>query len=358
MKFIHLVINFLRWYVDGLRQPTLNAIARMILVWSFSALAAISLSVSLKTSWLSISLSSGSGASTLFIGLVVLSVLMLIYGEIRDKKIADDSQLITVRHMGLINHHIDDVGNHLPSLLKKIKPQRFNIEFGDSHKTQDVEELQKQVNRISRLSEAIEESGSSLNNSKKHIVYSGVAPVPMVAAVGHLVSNMQNVMVADWDRKDKKWHFSSNLDDGEKFEIRRLDENKGKSSANIAISLSLPIDVDCIEHEFPDSEMYTVSFQNGQYGYDKLSSATKQERLVREILEFINNVIISNNRSLVKINFFIAAQASFVFRLGSALNQGHLPKVVFHHFNPDHPHKSHPWGVGFNGNIKGYELVL
>jgi hypothetical protein len=352
MKVSHLIINFFRWYVDGLRQPTLNAVARMILVWSLTALAAISASVTFDTVWLSVSLASGNGSTYFFMFLALCAIGMLVYSEFRDRKIASDSQLIKIRHMGLIDHSIDDVENYFPTCLKKIKPQALNIEFSNSHKTSDEEELKMQLAKISRITDTIMESGSSLNNAKKHIVYSGVAPVPMIAAAGHVISNMQNVNVADWNRQKKKWHFSTDLDDGEKISINLDTTTSSQSSVNLLVSFSLPIDRTRVQSDFPSLSCCQVTWENKDTSYDKLGSSEKQERIVSEILGFINNKIIPANTDLENLNVFIAAQASFVFRLGAALNQGHLPKIIFYHYNPDHPKKYHPWGVSLkSGNV-------
>jgi hypothetical protein len=358
MKISHLIINFLRWYVDGLRQPTLNAVARMILAWSLTALAAISASVSFDTGWLSVSLSSGDGSARFFMFLTVCAICMLVYSEYRDRKIASHSQLIKIRHMGLIDHNIDDVENYFPSYLKKIKPQALNIEFSNSHKTDNNEELKQQLLKVGRIPETIRESGSSLDNAKKHIVYSGVAPVPMIAAAGHTISNMQNVGVADWNRQKKKWHFSTELDDGEIISFNSKITTSQKSSVNLLISLSLPLDKIKIESDFPGLSYYQVAWGNKEAKHDKLNSSDKQERIVAEILSFINSEILPANSSLTNLNVFVAAQSSFVFRLGAALNQGHLPKITFYHYNPDHAEKHHPWGVAFNGGVNGYELII
>ena len=358
MKIVQVVFSFLLRCLEASRKPTLNGIAKVMLVASLGGLAVISATLNIPTEWGPLTLTLGGGDALLCGSLLGISLLMVFYSEYQDKRESDDSQLIKIRHMGLIDHSIDDVYNYMPRKLKRIKPQPFDIEFDNSHKTTNIDELQKQLDQISRLPQTIKDSGRSLNNGKKHLVYSAVATVPMLAAAGHLVSNMQNVHVADWDREAKKWHFNELLDDGEKlnFEILNKKDNQ-TTSVNIAISLSLKLRLNNIETEFPGSAFYQVSLDSGDHGYDKISSEAKQERLVKNILEFINNEIIPSYPKLEQLNFFVAAQASFVFRLGSVLNQGHLPKVVFHHFNPVHEVKTHPWGIAFNGKVNGYEVV-
>ncbi|MFT5756660.1 MAG: hypothetical protein ACI9LM_001380 [Alteromonadaceae bacterium] len=358
MKIAHLILSFLRWYVEGLRKPSINSFAKLILVWSLTSLAALSANIVIPTKWGDIPLTLGGGNVEFCIGLIVTSLLMVFYTEYQDRKEADDSQLIKIRHMGLIDHSIDDVQNYMPKKLKRIKPQPFDVEFDNSHKTINIDELHEQLNQICRIPQTIKDSGRSLSNGKKYVVYGGVAPVPMLAAAGHLVSNMQNVHVADWDRQNKKWHFNEQLDDGEKLIFENMNKRANDAtSVNIAVSLSLPLRLNNIDEEFPDGALFKVTFESGYYGYDKICSGEKQERLVKNILEFINNEIIPNYPNLEKVDFFVAAQASFVFRLGSVLNQGHLPKIVFHHFNPDHEVKTHPWGIAFNGTVNGYEVV-
>ena len=353
----NLLVNFLRWYIDGLRQPTLNAIARLILIWSLTALAAITASVNFETEWLNVSLSSGNDSSYFFMFLVICSLLMLAYSEYKDMKVAGNSQLFKIRHMGLIDHNIGDVESYFPKSLKKIKPQAFNIEFSNSHKTDDIDSLKGQLSKIVRIPEAIRESGSSLNNVNKHIVYSGVAPVPMIAAAGHAISNMQNVHIADWNRQKKKWHFSTDLDNGDKVTFDSSGFSESGSSVNIIIALSLPVNIEKVYSDFPSGDNCKIYWEDNKPSYDRLCSAEKQDRIINEILTFINRNILPNKRDLKEIKVFVAAQASFIFRLGAALNQGHFPQITFYHYNPDHSHSQHPWGISFNGAIGGYKLV-
>lgn len=358
MKIVQVVLSFLLRCLEASRNPTMNSIAKIILVASLGGLAVISATLNIPTQWGPLTLTLGGGDAILCTSLLVISLLMIFYSEYQKKKEADDSQLIKIRHMGLIDHSIDDVQNYMPRKLKRIKAQPFDIEFDNSHKTTNIDELQQQLDQISRLPQTIKDSGRSLNNGKKHLVYSGVAPVPMLAAAGHLISNMQNVHVADWERTKKKWHFNDDLDDREKLKFEDIGQcDNEATSVNIGISLSLPLRLANIATEFPDAAFYKVTFESGELGYDKICSEEKQGRLVKNILEFINNKIIPSYPKLEQLNFFVAAQASFVFRLGSVLNQGHLPKVVFYHFNPDHEIKTHPWGIAFNGTTNGYEVV-
>ena len=355
MKVAHLFFSFLRLYVEAYRNPTMNGYAKMLTVWSLSGLAALSANISIPTQWGTITLTLGGGATVICVVLLIVSICMVCYTEYQDRKSAEDSQLIKVRHMGLIDHSIGDVQKYLPRELKRIKAQPFDIEFANSHKTTEMDELGEQLAQINRLPQTIKDSGRSLNNGKKHIVYSCVAPVPMVAAAGHLISNMQNVHVADWDREAKKWHFNDQLDDGEKLLFETIHKRDVSTVAvNIAISLSLPLRLHNIEEEFSGSALYHI--KSGSQGYDKTCSTAKQVRLAKGILEFINNEIIPNYPNLSRLDFFVAAQASFIFQLGSVLNQGHLPKIVFHHFNPANEEKSHPWGVAINSGT--YEVVV
>ena len=356
-KLTNLLISLFKWYIEGLRQPSLNSIARLILVWSLTALAAISASVSFESDWINVSLSSGNSSSLFFMFLAICSLIMLAYSEYRDRQVASESLLFKIRHMGLIDHGIDDVENYFPKFLKKFKAQAFNMEFSNSHKTKDIDALNHQLSKVARISDALIESGSSLNNANKHIVYAGVAPVPMVAAAGHAVSNMQNVHVADWNRQDKKWHFSTDLDDNEIVKCESAISNGSEESVCLVIELSLPISVDKIRSDFPDIDCYKVSWVDDSPRYDKLCSVDKQNRIVSEILNLINSEILPHKTGLKEIKVFVAAQASFVFRLGAALNQGHLPKITFYHYNPDHKDSIHPWGVSFIGGRNQYELI-
>ena len=336
------------------------ALGKFMISWSLAALGVTNLNLSVKTDFINFSLNPSTLSDGFLIFTLGVGVVFAAYASWREYKVAEDSQLLKIHHMGLVNHNIGDVQNELPKPLKKIKPQPLNIDYAGSHKTENVNSLEEQLRKICQIPEVIKDSGSSLNNGKKHLVYAGVAPVPMVAAAGHILGNMQNIHVADWDRRNKKWHFNDEFDDGEQLVFVDLrTSKKNLKSVSIIISLSLPISYESVYRDFPDSNSYGVKLESGKYGYDQICSNRKQERFALDILCFINNEIIPNYPELQRINFFVAAQSSFVFRLGASLNQGHLPKLLFHHFNPELSERKHPWSVLLrSGSISDYEVVV
>jgi hypothetical protein len=253
MRVLQVVLSFFLRCLEASRNPTLNGIAKIILIASIGGLAVLSANLNIPTPWGPITLTLGGGDTILCSVLLVTSLSMVFYSEYQDKREAEDSQLIKIRHMGLIDHSIGDVKNYMPRNLKRIKAQPFDIEFDNSHKTTNIDELKQQLEQVSRLPLFIKDSGRSLNNGKKHLVYGGVAPVPMLAAAGHLISNMQNTHVADWERTKKKWHFNDELDDGEKLKFEVIGHSdKQTTCINLGISLSLPLRLDDISNEFPN----------------------------------------------------------------------------------------------------------
>jgi len=358
MRLVNVILNFLLSVLEASRKPTVNWFAKMILLASFGELGAHIFSAQIPIDRWGITFTIGGGNTGIFIFLFAVSLALLAYGEYSEKKEADDSQLITVRHMGLIDHGIDDIRNYLPKKLKRIRSQPFSIIHENSHQTNDLNELNNQLENICRLPLFIKDSGETLNNAKKHILYGGVAPVPMVATAGHVISNMQDVNVGDWDREKRKWHFNSEFDDKETLNFEEIN-NKCFQSKRVAIviSLSIPIRLNFIENDFSDDAIYKVTYESGEHKYDNACSSKKQARLAKSILEFINNEVLPSYPNLEQFDVFVSAQASFVFRIGSVLNQGHLPRIVFYHFDPNSEGKKHPWGVVLNDNKQGYEVV-
>jgi hypothetical protein len=164
--------------------------------------------------------------------------------------------------------------------------------------------------------------------------------------------------VADWNRQKNKWHFSTDLDNGDKVIIDSSGLSESGRSVNIIIALNLPVNIEKVYSDFPSGDNCKIYWEDNKPSYDRLCSAEKQERIINEILSFINSNILAYKRDLKEIKIFVAAQASCIFRLGAALNQGHLPQITFYHYNPDHSHSQHPCGVSFNGGVKGYELII
>lgn len=357
-SYINIFLNFFISWFELVRKPTLHWVAKALLVAALGTLSSLYLTVEIPVEYLGVTVKFGGGDSGTFLLLMCLSLAIFGYIERRERKEADDSQLIIVRHMGLVDHGIGDIRNFLPKKIKRIRPQPFAVIHPNSNKTTSKEELDVQLENICRLPHFIKDSGETLNNAKKHILYGGVAPVPMVATAGHIVSNMQDVHVGDWSRKKKKWHFNNEFDDGEELVFKvEGNERKDASTVSIAISFSIPADLVTINKEFPDSPLHVVTVKQPKLKYDSLCSKDKQDRFAIEILEFINNNIIPEYPNLNLINLFVTAQASFVFRLGSVLHQGHLPRILFHHFDRDSDGKKHPWGVLLNDNKQGYKVV-
>lgn len=357
-KYLHIFLNFFIKLAELKRKPSLNWAAKAILVAALATLASFNLTLEIPIKVLDTTLTLGGGDSFTFFVLLAIALAMFGYTEYRTIKEADDSILTIVRHMGLVDNEIDDLRNYLPTKLKRIRPQGFVIPYENSHKTSDKNELDKQLEHICRIPTFLNDSGHTGNNAKKHIAYGGVAPVPMLAAAGHVISNMQNVHIGDWERQEKRWHFNSQFDDAEELVFRVEGNDKEDAKCiSFAVSFSIPMNLNCIQEEFPDCPLHVVTLEAGEHRYDRLCSEDKQNRLAITILEFINNNVIPNHPNLVEINMFVTAQASFVFRLGTVMNQGHLPRIVFHHFNPNSATKKHPWGIVLNDNTQGYQVV-
>ncbi|AIY66114.1 SAVED domain-containing protein [Pseudoalteromonas piratica] len=357
-KYIHIFLNFFIKLAELKRKPSLNWAAKAILGAALATLLSSSFSLEIPIPALDTTLTFGGADLFTFFVLLVTALAIFGYTEYRDVKEADDSILTIIRHMGLVDNEIDDLRNYLPKKLRRIKPQHFVISYENSNKTTDKSELNKQLEHIRRIPAHLTDTGHAGNNAKKHIAYGGVAPVPMLAAAGHVISNMQNVHIGDWERQKKRWHFNSQFDDGEELVFHvDGDDNADAESVSLAVSFSIPVNLKCIHDEFSESPLHVVTLPSGEHKYDRLCSEEKQDRLAIAILEFINNKLIPNYSNLGEINVFVTAQASFIFRLGSVMNQGHLPRVIFHHYDRNRDGAKHPWGVVLNDNEMGYKVV-
>lgn len=357
-KYIHIFLNFFIRFAELKRKPSLNWAAKAILGAALTTLLSSSFSLEIPVPALDTTLTLGGGDLFTFFVLLVIALIMFGYTEYRDVREADDSILTIVRHMGLVDNEIDDLRSYLPKKLKRIRPQNFVMAYENSNKTLNIDELEKQLEHICRIPTFLSDTGQASNNAKKHIAYGGVAPVPMLAAAGHVISNMQNVYIGDWERQRKRWHFNSQFDDGEELVFHvDGDDNADAESVSLAVSFSIPVNIKCIHDEFSESPLHVVTLESGEHKYDRLCSEEKQDRLAITILEYINNTLIPNYSNLVEINVFVTAQASFVFRLGSVMNQGHLPRIIFHHYDRDREGAKHPWGVVLNDTKLSYKVV-
>lgn len=181
-------------------------------------------------------------------------------------------------------------------------------------------------------------------SSDVKLAYAGLAPVPLLVCAGYVLSSRQNCLVLDYIRGDG-WHSLDKLDDGEDVIISDIEDLESEDIA-IVVSFSVAVAQTQIPTYF-NGKTYFLDLINGPR-MDSLSSEQKQKRIVRKIYDFISRLK-SQHINLTRVHLFLAAQASFSFRLGIVISTSVHPSVYVYQFDPSS--NSYTWGVGIsNGN--------
>ena len=165
------------------------------------------------------------------------------------------------------------------------------------------------------------------DNTEVPVAYAGLAPVPLLVTAGYKLTNRQNILVMDYDR-DSGWHLLDALDDEESLRITRP-KAVPSTEAAVAISVSAPISLDDIPKPLRDV-CYKAVLEGGARR-DSASSEEKQNRLSRQLYDLLASIR-AEYRNLEIVHVFLAAQASFAFRLGQSITQSVHPPIQVYQF--------------------------
>ena len=173
------------------------------------------------------------------------------------------------------------------------------------------------------------------------LAYAGLAPVPLLIAAGYVISSRQQCLVMDFKR-GSGWHCLDSPDDGESIDIVPPSEEGAKNIA-LVFSFSAAISASQIPEGFKD-KTYFINLSKGAR-VDSLSSEDKQLRIAGEIYSFVANLK-AGHPALERVHIFMAAQASFSFRLGTILTASVHPSVSAYQYDPSTG--GYTWGVSID----------
>jgi hypothetical protein len=181
-------------------------------------------------------------------------------------------------------------------------------------------------------------------------VYGGIAAVPMVVMAGFFWGNQNRIHLRDYDRSLGSWHDNGNVDDGVLIDSTELPKSSlNNPEAGLCLEFSMAMDQADMDLQFPGIPIFSIHYADGETGLDRLSSEHKQQRLIREIVDYMNSLI-KLFPNLAVLHLFITAQSSFVFRVGQALHQNHVPQVRIYHYDAKLPlSQRHAWSLEIAG---------
>ena len=143
-------------------------------------------------------------------------------------------------------------------------------------------------------------------------------------------------------KRGSGWHCLDSPDDGESIDIVPPSEEGAKNIA-LVFSFSAAISASQIPEGFKD-KTYFINLSKGAR-VDSLSSEDKQLRIAGEIYSFVANLK-AGHPALERVHIFMAAQASFSFRLGTILTASVHPSVSAYQYDPSTG--GYTWGVSID----------
>ncbi len=219
----------------------------------------------------------------------------------------------------------------------------------DSH-NQDQQDVLKHIEILTKM---LDDKIFSMNVEAPIIVFAGLAPVPLLYAVGVSFLNRSNLKVMDYNRFEQKWHMLDELDDGENLKISYPD-----SVIDEDVAIAMPFTLSIAEAQIPQSlrdKIIWIRLSNSsEPKTDALSSEEKLKRILRDFHDCIRNLRSREGYENIKrIHLFVATQASTVFKLGTEYQANVYPDIRIYHFQGDEGKYS--WGVSVKSSK--FELV-
>ena len=151
-------------------------------------------------------------------------------------------------------------------------------------------------------------------------------------------------MVLDFVR-GKGWHGLDSPDDNEQL-VMHAPTLDCLNEVALVCGLSVPISLAQLPESLKNS-VYWIELEQGARA-DSLSSEAKQIRLCHVIYNFLSSLK-QIQKDLKVVHIFIAAQASFCFRMGTIISASVHPEVRVYQYDP--ASSAYSWGVSIKNGV-------
>lgn len=259
-------------------------------------------------------------------------------------------RIVCIEHLSYETSQVRGILKKLPAPYSGVPEEMVFIDGRNKSPKDHLKVLE------TKMSEAKDKITHGSGPSNYLPIYGGIAAVPMIVLAGFEWGNQNKVHIRDYDRSAGVWHDNEEPDNGILLQSTQLPKNpQSDTEAGLCLEFSIPMDRPDMEARFPNLQMFSMNFSNGKVGLDQLSSEHKQQRLIKEVVDYMNTLI-KRFPHLEILHLFITAQSSFVFRVGQALHQNHIPRVRIHHYDGTQPLGSrHTWCLQISGS-DNYEI--
>lgn len=274
----------------------------------------------------------------------LICFIIAIFFFVSHHRSQSSKRIVCIEHLSYETSQIRGILKDLPAPYSGVREEMVLIDGRNKSPKDHLRFLQ------AKMSEAKDKitHGSGPNNYLP--MYGGIAAVPMVVLAGFEWGNQNKIHIRDYDRSSGVWHDNEEPDNGILLQSTQLPKTpQSDTEAGLCLEFSIPMDRPDMNVKFPNLPMFSMNFSNGKVGLDQLCSEHKQQRLIKEVVDYMNTLL-KRFPHLEVLHLFITAQSSFVFRVGQALHQSHIPDVRIHHYDRSQPLGSrHTWCLQISG---------
>jgi hypothetical protein len=183
------------------------------------------------------------------------------------------------------------------------------------------------------IQKSVREFRSNLDSRKQQydendieIYFGGLAPVPVLFALGIQLDDDGRTTVLDWDRINEKWVIPNAVYDGPDLYFSEL-PNPLPDEILIACSISYAVDKAAIEEQF--AGMQTLEIVASEFGRHPECSLVFQQKICEEFTAYLRRI---HATGVKRIHMVLAAPSSVCINLGRAYDKRLFPPIWIYQY--------------------------
>ena len=277
-----------------------------------------------------------------FIGITTF-LICLVWEIVRDRnemRLLEKRKTIVIEQRGLLDTKDQSLAEHIKQ-TKKVFVDLVLVDIRERLIDNVVTRPDIALEKVLNLSLTLKEKTNSHSVSDIVIVYGGIMPVPFTFVTGYLLDDESKIEVYDWDRDESAWRELSDEDDGQSFEIERVNYGNEKSAV-VAVSMSYPVDRVAINTSLPSVPQHHLKLRDKNR--NNHWSKQKQDRLAGEFFEYCKQL---QDDGVEHIHLVLAAQNSVAFRFGQYYDKRNLPPITVYQYERSNAMK-YPWAINIS----------
>lgn len=280
------------------------------------------------------------------LGVLVIGLLVLLSGVVigiwdwwRERSAENKRKAIVVELRGLHSSPDTPASNAKLGLPKGRRDWQV-VDFRPLSEGQLVDP-DLALEKISAVKRSAETACGGRAKEDVTVALGGLAAVPCLFLIGMLFDDETDIIVYDWDRSQKSWRLTDDLDDGKRMlPLSPPSFPPGAKEIVLAVSASYAVDENAIARAF-DQGLPVVHLRSEEMLADRFWSAEKQQAFVVAFRDAVQQLM---GQRIERIHLVLAAPASLCIRMGMAYDRRLMPDLVVHQYERT-ALVPYPWGI-------------